>query len=380
MSHEAALSSDTSDAQAARNVDEAARVMQICNACRYCEGYCAVFPAMTRRLQFNPTDIHYLANLCHNCTACFYACQYAPPHEFDLNVPKALARVRVDSYADYAWPRAFGAAYRHNGVTLAMALAVALALVFALILAYGGHLFPSAPVVFYDVIPHSGMVALFGASFGFALLSLAIGGMRFWREVKPASVSMTALFEALRNILTLRYLDGGHGDGCNDADDEFTLARRRFHHFTFYGFMLCFAATNAGTFYHYVLQQDAPYPILSAPVILGSLGGLGLLIGPIGLLMLNRARPAQVGEPSQRPMDRGFIALLLASSITGFALLMARATPLMPVLLALHLGVVLAFFVTMPFGKFAHSIYRALALLMFSIERRQPNRLRLGSD
>ena len=26
-----------------------ARVMQICNACRYCEGFCAVFPAMERR-------------------------------------------------------------------------------------------------------------------------------------------------------------------------------------------------------------------------------------------------------------------------------------------------------------------------------------------
>ena len=26
---------------------EAARMLQICNACRYCEGFCAVFPAMT---------------------------------------------------------------------------------------------------------------------------------------------------------------------------------------------------------------------------------------------------------------------------------------------------------------------------------------------
>ena len=56
--------------------------MQICNACRYCEGFCAVFPAMTRRLEFAKADIHYLANLCHNCGACLHACQYAPPHEF----------------------------------------------------------------------------------------------------------------------------------------------------------------------------------------------------------------------------------------------------------------------------------------------------------
>jgi citrate/tricarballylate utilization protein len=43
---------------------EAARMLTICNACRYCEGFCAVFPAMTRRLSFDKADVHYLANLC----------------------------------------------------------------------------------------------------------------------------------------------------------------------------------------------------------------------------------------------------------------------------------------------------------------------------
>lgn len=87
---------------------EVARVMQICNACRYCEGFCAVFPAMTRRLAFSPADAHYLANLCHNCGACLHACQYAPPHEFAVNVPQAMARVRGETYAAYAWPPALG--------------------------------------------------------------------------------------------------------------------------------------------------------------------------------------------------------------------------------------------------------------------------------
>ena len=50
---------------------EVARQMQVCNACRYCESFCATFSAMTRRLVFTDADIHYLANLCHNCGACF---------------------------------------------------------------------------------------------------------------------------------------------------------------------------------------------------------------------------------------------------------------------------------------------------------------------
>src|SRR5699024_5295265 len=73
---------------------EAARQLQVCNACRYCEGFCAMFPAMTQRLMFEKADVHYLANLCHNCGACLHACQYAPPHEFAINVPQVMAQVR----------------------------------------------------------------------------------------------------------------------------------------------------------------------------------------------------------------------------------------------------------------------------------------------
>ncbi len=69
------------------NLREAERLMTICNACRYCEGLCAVFPAMEMRLTFAAGDLNYLANLCHQCGACYTDCQYSPPHEFNVNVP-----------------------------------------------------------------------------------------------------------------------------------------------------------------------------------------------------------------------------------------------------------------------------------------------------
>jgi citrate/tricarballylate utilization protein len=96
-------------------IEEAQRVLAICNACRYCEGYCAVFPALQRRLAFEESDVHYLANLCHNCGACLYACQYAPPHEFALDFPRVLAEVRKETYKQYAWPRVLGSAFERNG-------------------------------------------------------------------------------------------------------------------------------------------------------------------------------------------------------------------------------------------------------------------------
>lgn len=364
------------------NEAEVARQMQICNACRYCEGFCAVFPAMARRLQFdNKADLNYLANLCHNCGACLHACQYAPPHEFMVNVPQAMAKVRMETYTDFAWPASLGKLYKNNGLTLSLATAFGLALFLVLtVMSTGKLLHEPLAGNFYAIFPHNTLALMFGVVFGFAVLALGIGVKRFWSEITPGQASGEAIGEAAHNALKLKYLDGGHGDGCNDEDDRFTLRRRRFHHLTFYGFMLCFASTSVATLYHYVLGLQAPYAYTSLPVILGTVGGIGLLIGPAGLLWLNFKRSALHGDAAQKPMDRGFISLLFLTSLTGLALLIWRDTSAMALLLAIHLGIVMALFLTLPYGKFAHGIYRSAALLKWSIEKRMPNKLSLGSD
>ena len=351
------------------------RQMQICNACRYCEGFCAVFPAMTQRLEFNKADIHYLANLCHNCGACLHACQYAAPHEFDVNIPRSMAKVRLQTYTDFAWPKKFGTLYQRNGVTLAISSALALGLFLILTLVIQGNLFTEIEGGdFYQIFPHNTLVTMFGSVFGFSALALLMGVVHFWRKVAPTQekrqqTPVTAMLQAGEAALTLKYLDGGHGQGCNNEDDAYTLARRRFHHMTFYGFMLCFAATSVATLYHYVMGWQAPYPVFSIPVMLGIIGGLGLLVGPAGLLYLNYQRHPEHGDQAQRPMDRAFIVLLFMISLTGLLLLGFRETALMPLMLALHLGFVMAFFLTMPYSKFAHGFYRCAALFKSYLER-----------
>ena len=360
---------------------EAARQLQICNACRYCEGFCAVFPAMTRRLEFAQADVHYLANLCHGCGACLHACQYAPPHEFAVSVPRAFAAVRRETYSRFAWPGAFGAAYRHNGLVLALALSFGLALFLALAVARNGSLWGAPPSgSFYAIFPHGLMVAMFLPVFAFVVLALAIGVARFWREAPTGPPSAAAIAEAGHDTLRLRYLDGGHGQGCNEADDAWTHARRRFHHLTFYGFMLCFAATSVATVYHYAFGWVAPYAWASLPKVLGTLGGLGLVVGPAGLWWLRRRRHPQHVEPTLAAMDLGFIALLFLTGASGLLLAVSKATPALPLLLCLHLGAVFAFFLTMPYGKFSHGAYRVAALLKWAVEKRRPLSLRAASE
>ena len=365
---------------------EVARQMQICNGCRYCEGFCAVFPAMTRRLEFARADVHQLANLCHNCGACYHACQYAPPHEFAINVPQAMARVRVQTYADHAWPPALGRLYQRNGLTLALALVAALALFLALAAGSRGGLWgvtgPGSS--FYDVFPHNLLVGLFAPVFGFVALALGMGALRFWRGVTPATsgapLSAPAAAEAAHDVMSLKYLDGGHGEGCHNDDDAYTLARRRFHHLTFYGFMLCFAATSVATLMHYLLGQAAPYDLPSLPKLLGGAGGLSLMAGTAGLWRLNRRRHPALGDVAQKPMDLGFIALLFLTASTGMALWACRGLPAQTPVLCLHLGAVMALFLTLPYGKFAHAVYRTAALLRHAIEKRQPNPVGLGDE
>lgn len=364
---------------------EAARQLQVCNACRYCEGFCAMFPAMTQRLMFEKADVHYLANLCHNCGACLHACQYAPPHEFAINVPQVMAQVRGQTYKDYAWPPALGKLYERNSLVLTMALAAGLALFLVLAVAMGGGLWSSAAAGnFYNVFPHNLLVGLFAPVFLFALLALGMGLRRFLGDIRPATSgapsSTPAVLEATSAVLQLKYLDGGHGEGCNNEDDKFTLSRRRFHHLTFYGFMLCFAATSLATVYHYVFGLQAPYDLPSLPKILGAVGGVALMIGTAGLWYLHRRRHPLHGDSAQKPMDLGFIALLFLISASGLALWLGRGTSAMALLLCLHLGAVMALFLTMPYSKFAHGFFRSAALLRYAVEKRQPKSAQAGAD
>jgi len=192
------------------NVAEVDRILHICNACRYCESFCAVFSAMTRRLDFNVADAHYMANLCHNCSACLYACQYAPPHEFGVNLPKTLSRVRRDTYMEYAFPKAFGELYRQNGLAVAMAVSLGVALfLIATILSQGSLFIDGLEADFYAIFPHNVLAVTFGAAFGWSVIALAVGISRFWRQVSEPGSSVLvpeAIGEAAKSALTLKYL------------------------------------------------------------------------------------------------------------------------------------------------------------------------------
>ena len=366
-------------------VAQGQHVMTVCNACRYCEQFCPVFPAMEERLTFVSADLNYLANLCHNCGECLYACQYAPPHEFGINVPRTLAEIRLRSYEQYCWPRAFGAAFKAHGTLTALALAAGLTLLMfaAMWTINGDALRRSNPGGdFYAVMPHAVMVALFGSVGLFVLTALGAGAIRFWRDVHrgPATgLTAAALGQALREAMTLRHLHTT-GVDCTSAEEVRTRWRRWFHHCTSYGFLLSFASTTVAAIYHTVFGWHAPYAYSSLPVVLGALGGAGLLVGPGGLFVLRRRRDPALGDPAQEGLDESFIILLFLTSLTGLLLLVLRDRAIMAPLLLVHLGLVLTLFLSLPYGKFVHGFYRTAALVKYAVETAARPDVRSASD
>ena len=303
-----------------RHEAELSRQLQICNACRYCEGFCAVFPAMTRRLEFAKADIHYLANLCHNCGACFQACQYAPPHEFALNFPQAMAQVRAVTYTGVRlWPAVFRRAVSQGGCDdrcwrslpgsrsswcPAMAMAAPV-----LHQPHGGQLLRRVSAQ----LPGLGVRARVH-DLPCSRSGSARAGSR--GEVAPA----VDLPRGQGRCWPPRAGSGGRRSGArrrapevprwrprrrhrSNEDDRYTQARRRFHHLTFYGFLLCFAATCVATLYHFVLRQEARHaPSPACPWCWAAWVASACCSGPAGLLWLRpAARPAPRATWRQRP-------------------------------------------------------------------------------
>ncbi|MFK7963807.1 MAG: tricarballylate utilization 4Fe-4S protein TcuB [Burkholderiaceae bacterium] len=352
---------------------EVSRQMTVCNACRYCEGICGVFPAMELRTEFGSGDVDYLANLCHNCGACYFDCQYAPPHEFAINVPVALSTLREESYARYAWPSAASGLFERNGLKIAWLSVLAIAIFIAGFVGLSDPqaLFASGTEqgAFYRVMPHNAMVLVFGGVFLFSIVAISMGVRQFWRGPGPLEgVGLNSLLQASRDAASLRYLDGG-GMGCMNDGERPDNKRRRYHHYTFYGFLLCLASTSIATIFHYVFDWQAPYAWWSAPVVLGTIGGIGIVVGPWGLLQEKKSRYEAIRPAGNSGMDAAFLWMLMMVGVTGLLLLFLRATPAMGLILAVHLGFVFAFFLSMPYGKFVHGLYRFAALMRHAHEQ-----------
>lgn len=317
-------------------------------------------------------DLTYLANLCHDCRACYQACMYTPPHPFAVEIPQLMSAAREGSYEQFARPRLLARAFAGPAPLAVLTLAGTAAFVLlAWVAGQARAIFSptNQTTSFNDVIPYAFMVVPFLLLTFFVIAAISWGFAAFWRQSHgPPLRSLSVWSTAAREIATLRWSKGG-GDDCYYPDAEEPSATRRWlHHLTAYGFLAAFVSTSLAAFYRNILGEESPYPYAHPVVLFGLVGGIGMTIGTSGLLVLKR-RATPLGTPREDKMNKAFIVALDAASTTGLALLFLRDTRAMGALLVLHLGTVVALYLTAPYGKFVHAVYRSAAVLRSAAER-----------
>jgi citrate/tricarballylate utilization protein len=355
--------------------EEAKRQLTICNSCRYCEGYCAVFPAIEIRRVITDGDVPYLANLCHDCRACFYACMYSPPHEFAINIPHILAEARIATYRRWCWPGVLSDSVRDRWLewTLGFTAWASVCLLAAILISprvmLSRHL---AAGSFYKIIPYR--VILIGGTvlFAYAICVWAIGGIRFWSSTgdRRPRANLKAMIGAVFDSLGLSYLKGG-GPGCYYPKDRPSFVRRAYHTLTAWGFLSALLSTSTAAIYQDFFHWLPPFGYASAPVVFGIIGGIAMIIGTMGLIWFKLKSDKTPNGDHTLSMDYTFLVVLWLTAVSGMLTLAFRATSAMGSLLVLHLGFVAALFISAPYGKFVHLVYRLLALIKYRIERIQ---------
>lgn len=346
--------------------------LEICNSCRYCEGYCAVFPALERYVDVTASTVDFLANLCHDCRACLYACMYAPPHEFGIDIPRTLSQVRRHTWkTDLPWPARKLAQMAGPGVGVTLVVATALTLVLAAITAGIGQLWHARASAAspYGIISYQAILAVGAASFIYAIAVITWTSRRYWRRIRQSAggwKSFRAWRAALSDAASLRYLRGG-GVDCQYPTEDPSPLRRHLHAAVAYGFTACLAATISAGVLQDLLGDDPPYPLISVPVLLGSVGGIGLIAGSVGLLWLKRQSDPYANDEDANDQGRYFLVALLVLGLTGILTLALRTTPAFGPILLIHLSVVTGSFVLAPSSKFAHAPYRLLALVQYHL-------------
>jgi citrate/tricarballylate utilization protein len=362
------------------SIDEAEWQLGVCNACRYCEGICAVFPAIERSPDFGPVEVAYLANLCHDCRACLDACMYSPPHEFGVDIPDLLTRARQDSYEHYIPPPRFVlpiwlpewarllAVFLFTGGLIAVVSAITLGL-----RAFVPHTHAAASP--YIVVPYAALVVLGLAPGLWTIWVMARAALRYWRDIAgplPRLRDMNAVIRAFREGATLKYMRGG-GGGCTvSEEDDPSPWRRRAHFLASYGFFACLLSTISAAVLQDIAGERPPYSLLSVPVVLGLAGGIGMVLGSTGLIAIRHRGARKAADAPDALATYAFPLALDALSVTGILTLALRNTPAFGIVLIVHLATVLTCISFAPYSKFVHFVYRLLSLTKDALETSQP--------
>ena len=222
-----------------------------------------------------------------------------------------------------------------------------------------------------DVVHNMGIAAM--AVMGVAALVGVIEMVRRVLRGPKAVVTKTTLGKvagaAVYAVGTESLAQTRFREDCDDAvETRPWYSQRWFIHFaTMWGFLGLLGATmlDYGLELLGLKATGAPVPIWYPVRLLGTLAGAALIYGTT-VMIVRRLRKSDRSSLHSTTSDWTFLSMLWIAGVTGFSLELGLYLPSAPSwgypMFLVHVGVAMALVLLVPFGKFAHVLYRPVAL------------------
>jgi citrate/tricarballylate utilization protein len=136
-----------------------------------------------------------------------------------------------------------------------------------------------------------------------------------------------------------------------------------FHMSMFFGILLTMLATSSAAVIQHIIGYFPPYPILSLPVLSGTIGGFMIIVGALGFLYMKAISDKKKADDTMIKMDYWVVYLLMLTAITGMLSLVTRTSSIMGLIFLIHLSFVGTLFIVTPYSKLNHIVFRYLALV-----------------
>ena len=320
---------------------------------------------------------------CYQCASCSDSCpQRAEPSEY-------MGAARRYAIASYDKTRLARTLYTRPVIGTSIALLVAVFFAAFLYSAHGPQAttslklfsFIPLPLIHYTGISVMVLILLTGSA---GVITMARGIARKEGVHLSTLLSGRAAFAgacaALWDALGIESVgQRRYRTDCNEAqkDDE-PLYRRRWvaHALTVWGFLGLLAATFLDYFLALigVKKTGTPVPIWYPVRLLGTLAGIAMIYG-VSILILNRLRKSNRAVKESKPSDWMFLVMLWIVGVTGFLLELSLYLPHAPSwgywVFLFHVSVAMELMLLLPFIKFAHAIYRPIALFFYALAKQK---------
>lgn len=334
-----------------------------CMQCATCSSVCdltspeAPFPrrqvlwaqwGMADRIEADPSIW-----LCHQCNDCTKRC---PRDARPGDVLQSLRAVMVERLGAPRW-----LARLVGNARVAWPLLVGLPILFwaLLVRAYGA---PHGSLAEHGyggsgAVPYALIYAVYFPAVAFAAVASSVGAWRAWRAWGGGTVMelMRGLLAVAGDIMLHRRFDK-----CAAAKP-----RRLGHLALLWGFAAAAAASGLIVIAHYGFGAGGEEMHFEQTSPLKILGNVAAVLLTVGVVRIVAARLSGDGLGAAQGYDSFFLWLVAGLTFTGIGAEIARYVLSPGVALAIyvtHLGIALCLFITFPYSKFAHALYRTLAL------------------